>query len=88
MKYNPRLPTLVEMNPELETLSFDTGRIIKSIHHISEVSNVATAIYHATKNYNSDDINVMETDELGFLFTDKDGKAKVEPAAISVSQWT
>ncbi len=71
------------MNPELKTITFDTDRIIKSIYHISEVSNIVTAIYHATKNYNVDNIDPLETDGLGFVFTDKEGKSKVDSPAIS-----
>jgi hypothetical protein len=71
------------MNPEFRTISFDTNRIIKSIHHISEVSNVVTAIYGATKNHNHVYIDALETDGLGFVFPDNAGNNIVSSQGIS-----
>jgi len=71
------------MNPEFRTISFDANRIIKSIHHISEVSNVVTAIYGATKNRNHVDIDALETDGLGFVFPDNVGNTIVSSQGIS-----
>lgn len=56
------------MDMMLRQVEFNATGIVKCISHISEVSNIVTAIYHSSNTIATNELFPMETDGLGFVF--------------------
>lgn len=63
-------------------VKFECRRLLKFIHHISEVNNIATAIYHLAKTGDLENINPLVTDGLPFAFVDEYGHSKATAEQI------
>ncbi len=74
---------MAELTNEVFQIKFDTERLIKFIAHISNVSNVATAICQTTKGCTIEQLNPLETDGLALVFSDYHGRTRVTDQHIS-----
>lgn len=72
----------MEHQPYLHSIEFELSRILKCITHISETSNVATALFHLTKDATVSKLYPMRTDGLGFVFPNENGETAVNPGTM------